>query len=57
VPAVREPAAARHGGDVTSRGGSGHQTEPKDQGKQGKHGQAKPKPPKPNAPRPKAPKG
>ena len=53
-PAAREPAAARPGGDLTSRGGPGHRSEPKDQGKQG---QAKPKPPKPKGPKPKALKG
>jgi hypothetical protein len=51
-PAAREPAAARHGGDVTSRGGSGSGTEPKEPGKPGRHGAAKPKPPKPKPPKP-----
>jgi len=50
-------AAARHGGDATTRGGSGHGTEPKEPGKQGRHGAAKPKPepPKPRPPKPKPP--
>ena len=58
-PAGREPAAARHGGDVTSGGGSGSGTELKEPGEQGRHGAAKPKPPKPpksNPPTPKPPK-
>jgi hypothetical protein len=60
-PAAGEPAAARHGGDVTSGGGSGSGTGPKEPGKQGGHGTAKPKPPKPkppkaNGPKPNAPK-
>jgi hypothetical protein len=55
-PAAREPAAARHGGDVTSRGGSASGTEPKEPGKQGRHGAAKPKPPKPKPPKPNGPK-
>jgi hypothetical protein len=49
-------AAARHGGDVTSRGGSGSGTEPKEPGKQGRHGATKPTPPKPKPPKPKPPK-
>ena len=53
---AREPAAARHGGDVTSRGGSGPGTELKEPGKQGRHGGAKPNPPKPKPPKPKPPK-
>jgi hypothetical protein len=49
-------AAARHGGGVTSRGGSGSGTELKEPGKQGRHGATKPKPPKPKPPTPKPPK-
>jgi hypothetical protein len=52
---AREPAAARHGGDVTSGGGSGSGTELKEPGNQGGHGAAKPRPPKPKPPKPNPP--
>jgi hypothetical protein len=55
APAGREPAAARHGGGVTSGGGSGSGTELKEPGEQGGHGAAKPKPPKPKPPKPNPP--